>query len=267
MKRVLIILVITFMGLYFSFGQYPQQSWPCDTVFHWGDLNGPNTPVYDTLKCDIYTPMGSFVATWSSSGEFVFSARKNNDSLAKSKYPGIELIFPYDGVSTTRMFNCHGYAWLRVEQGIDRWIGYQNIEKGTYPDIYMTDDSYIEVPIETYPGKVFWDRPGDHSAITTDQPGWVISKWADGVLCKHPIGHSPYGSTNLRYYVKNPCTFETPPINLINQTINTNQTIKDCRINVQNVNVTNGSKLILDATLETTIEGPFEVQLGSELIK
>jgi hypothetical protein len=30
--------------------------------------------------------MGSFVATWSSGGEFVFSARKNNDSLAKSKY-------------------------------------------------------------------------------------------------------------------------------------------------------------------------------------
>jgi hypothetical protein len=36
-------------------------------------------------------------------------------------------------------------------------------------------------------------------------------------------------------------------------------------INVQNVTVTNGAKLTLDAAGETVIESDFEVELGSEL--
>lgn len=44
---------------------------------------------------------------------------------------------------------------------------------------------------------------GDHSAITTSQSGWVISKWADMPFMKHRIEDSPYGSSNLKYYVKN----------------------------------------------------------------
>jgi hypothetical protein len=64
------------------------------------------------------------------------------------------------------------------------------------------------------------------------------------------------------YYIPS-CT--TPIINFTNQTVNTNQTITGCYINVQNVIVTNNKKLILDYIEETTINGPFEVQSGSEL--
>jgi len=51
----------------------------------------------------------------------------------------------------------------------------------------------------------------------------------------------------------------------LNQPVNTNQTITNCNIIVQNVNVTSGAKLTLDAAETTTIESNFEVQLGSEL--
>jgi hypothetical protein len=34
---------------------------------------------------------------------------------------------------------------------------------------------------------------------------------------------------------------------------------------VKNVSITNNSKLLLDAVFKTTVNGPFEVELGSEL--
>lgn len=52
---------------------------------------------------------------------------------------------------------------------------------------------------------------------------------------------------------------------LENTTIITSTTVRGCNIEVENVSVTNGSKLILDSENETTINGPFEVELGSEL--
>jgi hypothetical protein len=56
------------------------------------------------------------------------------------------------------------------------------------------------------------------------------------------------------------------PVILANETITSNRTVVSCNdINVQNVTVTNGAKLTLDAADETIINGPFEVVLGSEL--
>ena len=53
--------------------------------------------------------------------------------------------------------------------------------------------------------------------------------------------------------------------NFTNQTVTANRTIADCVINVQNVTVQNNAKLTLDAVNVTTINGPFEVKLGSQL--
>jgi hypothetical protein len=84
-------------------------------------------------------------------------------------------------------------------------------------------------------------------------------------LCKHPVGYSPYCAANLKYYVRNPCTYESLPVEFTNQNVNSNQSVIDCMIYSKNVTVTNNAKLILDAVIETTIDGDFEVQLGSEL--
>jgi len=62
-------------------------------------------------------------------------------------------------------------------------------------------------------------------------------------------------------YLTTPCT----TTNFANQTVNSNQTVSGCDIKVQNVTVSNNSKLIINAQRNITINGPFEVQLGSQL--
>ena len=96
MKKVIFTLIINFMYLHFSFGQ-------CN----------------DVQMYDIYTPMGSLVNTWIRCEDDI-DRRKAMDVYWSSRYPNAEMIIVYNGVSSTKKFNCHGYAWLRVEQGIDR---------------------------------------------------------------------------------------------------------------------------------------------------
>jgi subtilisin family serine protease len=57
---------------------------------------------------------------------------------------------------------------------------------------------------------------------------------------------------------------ECQTVSFTNQTVTTNTTVTGCDINVQNVTVTSGAKLTLDATSETTLSN-VEVQLGSQL--
>jgi hypothetical protein len=58
-----------------------------------------------------------------------------------------------------------------------------------------------------------------------------------------------------------PCT----TINFTNRTVTANTTVTSCAdINVQNVTVTNGAKLTLDAAGEVNIISDFDVELGSE---
>ncbi|HPM11414.1 MAG TPA: S8 family serine peptidase [Paludibacter sp.] len=53
--------------------------------------------------------------------------------------------------------------------------------------------------------------------------------------------------------------------NFVNQTVTTNTMVEDCNVNVQDVEVTNNSKLTIEAENEVIISGEFEVELGSEL--
>jgi len=127
--------------------------------------------------------------------------RAGYDAYYAQTYPNAEQIPTYDGYSSTRKFNCHGYAWLKVEQGIDRWIGTGWAQDITDPEqIYMTDGSYTQVSQAAYPGKVSW-ASGDHSAVTTNQQDIFISKWNEYPLMRHAWNYSPYGTTNLKYYI------------------------------------------------------------------
>lgn len=69
------------------------------------------------------------------------------------------------------------------------------------------------------------------------------------------------GRVNAYNAVLSVCT----TTNFTNKTVNTNQTIKDCKINVQDVKVKNNAKLKLEATSEVTIDDDFEVEDGAEL--
>lgn len=116
----------------------------------------------DIRMYDIYTPKGSPVVTFLMC-ESALATRRAFDATYASSYPNAtQIITHYESgysISSTHKFNCHGYAWLRVEQGIDRWIGTGWTHLGEPPDpekIYMTDGSYTQVSQAIYPGKVSW---------------------------------------------------------------------------------------------------------------
>jgi hypothetical protein len=71
----------------------------------------------DVGMYDIYTPVGSAVVTFLMC-ESSASTRAYWNSYIAQTYPNAVQMPTYDGYSSTRKFNCYGYAWLRVEQGI-----------------------------------------------------------------------------------------------------------------------------------------------------
>ncbi|MDR1155155.1 MAG: T9SS type A sorting domain-containing protein [Bacteroidales bacterium] len=150
-------------------------------------------------KDDIYTPNNSPVVTWAMC-ELSLSGRRELDDSWAILHPAAQQIKTYDNLSSTYKFNCHGYAWLRTEEGIDRWIGriYTTDE-----NIYMEDGSYTQVSQPMYPGKVSWVGV-DHSAVTTSHPDTFISKWTMGPLMKHHKNDHPYGSNSVTYWVRTP---------------------------------------------------------------
>jgi hypothetical protein len=249
MKKVIFILLINLMCLQFSFGQ-------CWDRY---DIQTPKGSPVVTMLCTEYSPAERAILD----NDFMsYYCDEYEDGVLYA-----DTIQTYDGYSSSGMFNCHGYAWLRVEQGIDRWINAPSAYNSNF-GAYMNDGSYIEVPYETFPAKIFWTSD-DHSGITTPDAGWVISKWANGPLYRHRWNYGKYGMPDspptLKYYVRNCDNTGTLIINLEYQTITTNQTHTACSINVKDVKVSNNSKLILDAENEFNIIGEFEVGVGSEL--
>ena len=158
------------------------------------------------LKNDIFTQNGNPVVTYQMS-EISGTER---DKLDK-KYVGVHAntipIILYPPYYSTNLFNCHGYTFLKEKGWPDRWLGLKIGNND--PDIYISDGSYYKVPSAVYPGIVFYDRPFDHSAVTTPTTATtniVISKWIDGPLMQHELGVGPNFGTSWKFYAL------TPPI-------------------------------------------------------
>jgi len=152
-------------------------------------------------QSNVCTPKGNSVVAFIME-ESLENTRAYYDSVYALNYPNAIQIPTYDGYSSTRKFNCHGYAWHISDGGSDRWIGYGYPYDNDPEYGYWQDASYIEVAQRTYPGKVNWSS-GDHSAITTENPDILISKWNEYPLMKHEWDDSPYGTSNLKYYKLN----------------------------------------------------------------
>jgi hypothetical protein len=140
----------------------------------------------------IGTPKGSAVTA------YIVPEMSNADRAYWDAYfasPNRTQFVTSNGYSSSRTFNCHGYAWSIAEGGPTRWIGYY---VQTDEDVYMTDGSYIQVCSETYPGKVSWGS-GDHTAITTPTAGRYKSKWNMYPLMEHAWNDTPYGFAGGTY--------------------------------------------------------------------
>lgn len=146
-------------------------------------------------SANVATPKGSTVTAWTIV-EDNNTLRNYYDALYATSGRTYLYYFPGEQ-SSSRRFNCHGYAWHMAEGGAPRWIGwFANTEE----DIYMTDGSYVQVCSEIYPGKVSWPSADDHSAITTPTPGRWISKWGRAPWLEHDWNDNPYGTSGLKYY-------------------------------------------------------------------
>jgi len=165
----------------------------------------------DTRMYGVVTPKGSPVITWVLC-EDEPQIRQMKDEYYIGNWQNAILMGKFGSYYSTRTFNCHGYAWLISEGGPTRAMGWvdkeddtENYDVGIYPEVYMTDGSYIQVSSYTHPAKVFWGN-GCHSAITTEHQDTVISKWADGPLMKHYLSDCPWKNEymyyGVEYYVK-----------------------------------------------------------------
>jgi hypothetical protein len=133
---------------------------------------------------------------WSDSCE-----RASLDNQYLSTHPNAEQIkLDGEAYSTSRKYNCHGYAFVKSAGGPRVWIGNgRNNDEYEY-NKYLTDGSYIEVTQPCYPGIISWGIL--HSAVATGQSGIIIEKAGDGPLLKHSLSNSVYGTQGLRYYIK-----------------------------------------------------------------
>jgi hypothetical protein len=105
----------------------------------------------------------------------------------------------------TNTYNCHGYAWHMVENEIESeeydtvWLNYEVVYWNQSPK------SYEEVSWREN-AKIRFQNLSDHSAIATNNPNIIISKWGNLPLFKHHIDSCPYASDEgLKYYwIKKP---------------------------------------------------------------
>jgi hypothetical protein len=96
----------------------------------------------------------------------------------------------------TRAYNCHAFAWHVSEGGNMVWMYHPEEEQ------YLDDESYIRVTDMATAKKIWYGYVyGNHSAITTETAGYVISKWGEGPRYRHHINNSPYLTADLHYYV------------------------------------------------------------------
>ena len=161
---------------------------------------------------DVYTPKGDLVEVTYISAEWSDSMRNVYDSIWSANYPNATRIDTYGGYSTTKKFNCHGYAWHVSEDGdyVVIGIGTFNRDEAIYWE--DTNHSYTIGSNQVKGGKVSYGNFStyDHSAVIADPAiygtGKVISKWYDKVLMLHDIDDSPYSydTDSIKYYKLNP---------------------------------------------------------------
>lgn len=108
--------------------------------------------------------------------------------------------------NSTNTYNCHGYAWHMSDGGSTIWIDDVNQAGNPSNNVRTkyysgTNSTYIEVPTNYREGLKVSYYPRDHSAVTTSDPNFLISKWAYGPLVRHNVTQTNfYANSQIRYY-------------------------------------------------------------------
>ena len=139
----------------------------------------------------VYTPRGSVVSdTYIRNEEITAADIVYINGQLDIQYPNAQKM-----QESTTTYNCHAYAWSVSEGGQPVWMGLSS----NPTSIYWTDGSYIEVTNPEDANKVSYAND-NHSAITTSETDFFISKWGAWPLMKHQKNDCPYNSSILKYY-------------------------------------------------------------------
>ena len=195
----------------------------------------------------------------------VVAAGNTPTSTSHSAYANIPGVINVSGVDAN---NTHGGAtdWNGVKVANNQWVDVCALSKnvaickpgntydGTAGGTSLASPQVAGVAalIRSINGNLSSAEVEDIIKSTTDPI-------ADAHLYPGTIGT---GRVNAYQAVQAACAV---PVNFINKTVTADTIVTSCSdINVQNVTVTNGAKLTLDAAGEVNIISDFEVELGSE---
>jgi len=160
----------------------------------------------------------------------------------------------------------------------------RQLYQGTIGNICLTDLTQTQRAALVTSRNLYAGRPGSYLLAANSgnrvkmyapspwQSGSSVSHWDLGQTFQNFMQYAyqyPLHTFNTRKIaILRDMGWEIPcpsTVNFFNQTVTTNTTVTSCGdINLQNVTVTNGAKLILDAVGEVNIISNFEVALGSE---
>ncbi len=157
----------------------------------------------------IYTKLHNPVSAQCCIGDFSSTTINYMDSYYDDEYPNATLIS-----SSTRMYNCHSYAWYNQDTTTNNiWL--------PYPESFKTDCYYPQTTWQAGDILVYVENGLDiHSAIIESTDGTlsgtiVVSKWGPYPLYRHAANDCPYNSTNVVAYRLCSHSFSAVPYNII----------------------------------------------------
>jgi hypothetical protein len=113
-------------------------------LFFTGIANAQDVYLYTPNKSQVY----AFQRTEFSPSEIAYYTAE-----CAALYPNAEIL-----ANASRTYNCHSYAWNKVEGGPTCWLNQD-------PDLHLYwDDGSYEQTTEGYAEKIFYYN-GDHSAV------------------------------------------------------------------------------------------------------
>lgn len=210
----------------------------------------------------VETPWGTTVNVWTPQNDMTLKQRDDMDDSVATQYPNADFLptlpngNPTDP-SSSSMFNCHGYAWFMYHEE-DEFDAPWNMHSND-AEKYFEDPSFAECTESE--ADILWINNGAHSALTTDDPDELLSKWATGPLAIHGKGSSdspwPPTSSNTTYYKK--C------LEKISTTYYSDISLVYCAINFKNTVVSSNVDLEAEYEKVIKIEGTFSTGTGATL--
>ena len=157
----------------------------------------------------IYTILHNPVGANQCISDFSSTTIDAMDAYQDNLYPNATRIS-----SSTRMYNCHSYAWYNQNYATNNiWLDYLGSFK---TDCYFTQTTWQAGDILVY----VENGQDIHSAIIESTDGTlsgtiVVSKWGPYALYRHAANDCPYNSTNVIAYRLCSHSFSAVPYNIL----------------------------------------------------